>query len=68
MKQIITSLLDNDLYKVNMGQVLLNQYSDADVVWAYKNRDADTRKFTKEMVEEITKQIKLFCTLRFKKE
>ena len=32
MKQIITSLLDNDLYKVNMGQVLLNQYSDADVV------------------------------------
>ena len=30
MEQIITSLLDNDLYKVNMGQVLLNQYSDAD--------------------------------------
>ena len=68
MKQIITSLLDNDLYKVNMGQVLLNQFSDADVVWAYKNRDADSRKFTKEMVEEITNQIKLFCTLRFKKD
>lgn len=68
LNQIMTSLLDQDLYKFNMGQVLLNQFSDADVVWAYKNRDAATRKFTKEMVEEIREQVKAFCNLKFTKE
>lgn len=68
MEQIITSLLDNDLYKVNMGQVLLNQFADADVVWEYKNRDAATRKFTQEMVDEIKAQVKKFCELKFLKE
>ena len=65
MEQIITSLLDNDLYKFNMGQCLLHQFADANVVWEYKNRDADTRKFTAEMVEEIKRQVKAFCSLRF---
>ena len=67
-EQIITSLLDNDLYKFNMGQCLLHQYADANVVWQFKNRDAETRKFTPEMVEEIKEQVKAFCDLRFKKE
>lgn len=67
-EQIITSLLDNDLYKFNMGQCLLHQYADANVVWQFKNRDAETRKFTPEMVEEIREQVKAFCSLRFKKE
>lgn len=68
MEQIITSLLDNDLYKFNMGQVLLHQFADAHVVWEYKNRDAETRKFTQEMVDEIKKQIQGFCSLRFYKD
>lgn len=67
-EQIITSLLDNDLYKFNMGQCLLHQYADANVVWQFKNRDAETRKFTPEMVEEIKEQVRAFCDLRFKKE
>ena len=67
-EQIITSLLDNDLYKFNMGQCLLHQYADANVVWQFKNRDAETRKFTPEMVEEIKEQVQAFCDLRFKKE
>lgn len=68
MDPIITSLLDNDLYKFNMGQVLLHQFADAHVVWEYKNRDADTRKFTTEMVEEIKKQVQHFCSLKFYKD
>lgn len=68
MDRIITSLLDNDLYKFNMGQCLLHQFADANVVWMYKNRDYETRSFTQEMVEEIRHQINLFCELRFKKE
>ena len=51
-----------------MGQVLLNQFADADVVWEYKNRDAATRKFTQEMVDEIKAQVKKFCELKFLKE
>ena len=67
-EQIITSLLDNDLYKFNMGQCLLHQYADANVVWQYKNRDAETRKFSPEMVEEIKEQVKAFCALQFSRE
>lgn len=68
MDRIITSLLDNDLYKFNMGQCLLHQFADAHVVWEYKNRDAEDRKFTAEMVEEIKKQVQYFCELKFHKD
>ena len=64
-EQIITSLLDNDLYKFNMGQCLLHQYADANVVWQYKNRDAADRRFTAEMVDEIKEQVQAFCNLCF---
>ena len=67
LEPIITSLLDNDLYKANMDKVLLNQFADANVEWEYKNRDAATRKFTQEMVDEIKEQVKHFCSLKFKK-
>ena len=65
LEPIITSLLMNDTYKATMGKVLHNQFADANVIWNYKNRDADTRKFTPEMVDEIKEQIKYFCTLKF---
>lgn len=68
LEPIITSLLMNDTYKATMGKVLHNQFSDANVIWNYKNRDADTRKFTPEMVDEIKEQIKYFCTLKFTNE
>lgn len=68
MDKIITSLLDNDLYKFNMGQCLLHQFADAHVVWQYKNRDAESRSFTVEMVDEIKNQIQHFCTLKFHKD
>ena len=66
--QIITSLLDTDLYKFSMGQMYLHQFTNVNVEWHYKNRDSDTRKFTSEMVDEIKWQIKKFCELKFSAE
>lgn len=64
LPQIITSLLDNDLYKFTMGQLFLHQFPDAVVEWTYKNRDPNT-KFTQEIIDEINYQIDLYCKLRF---
>lgn len=64
MKQIITSLLDNDLYKFSMGQAIYHQFSDYKTTWTFKCRNKDV-KFTPEMVEEIKEQIKTYCNLRF---
>ena len=64
MKQIINSLLENDLYKFSMGQAIYHQFSDYKTTWTFKCRNKDV-KFTHEMVEEIKHQIKLFCRLRF---
>lgn len=64
LPQIITSLLDNDLYKATMLQVQLVEMPEAMVEWTYKNRNPDT-KFTQEMIDEINYQIDLYCKLRF---
>ena len=64
MKQIITSLLETDLYKISMGQAIYHQYSDYNTTWTFKCRNTDVF-FTPEMVEEIKRQIKLYCSLSF---
>jgi nicotinate phosphoribosyltransferase len=64
MEQIITSLLETDAYKFSMGQAIYHQFSGYKTTWAFKCRNADVR-FTPEMVEEIKRQIRLFCDLRF---
>ena len=64
MEQIINSLLENDLYKFSMGQVIYHQFSDYKTTWDFKCRNKDVY-FTSEMVEEIKEQIKLYCNLRF---
>ena len=64
MRQIITSLLENDLYKFSMGQAIYHQFSDYKTTWTFKCRNTDV-KFSKDMVEEIKRQIELFCELRF---
>ena len=61
---IITSLIETDLYKLNMWQVFLHQFNKDKVVWAFKCRNPGV-KFTPEMVAEIRKQIDYYCTLRF---
>lgn len=64
MEQIITSLLEQDAYKFSMGQGIYHQFSDYKTTWTFKCRNKDVH-FTPEMVEEIRRQIKLFCQLRF---
>ena len=67
MKPIIKSLLENDLYKFNMGQVIYHQFSDYKTTWTFKCRNNDVL-FTEEMAIAIRDQVKHFCTLRFTEE
>lgn len=64
LQRIITSLLENDMYKFSMGQAIYHQFSDYKTTWTFKCRNTDV-KFTAEMVEEIKEQIKAYCKLRF---
>lgn len=67
LEQIITSLLETDMYKFSMGQAMYHQFSDYKTTWSFKCRNKDVR-FTPEMVEEIREQIKAYCSLRFTEE
>jgi nicotinate phosphoribosyltransferase len=61
---IITSLLDTDLYKFTMMQVVLHQFPGAQVEYRFKCRNGgvDLTPF----IEEVREQIYWLCTLRFK--
>lgn len=67
LNAIITSLLDQDLYKFSMGQAIYHQFSDYKTTWSFKCRNEDV-KFTNEMVEEIKEQIKHYCSLHFNED
>ena len=67
MEQIIKSLLENDLYKFSMGQAIYHQISDYKTTWSFKCRNEDV-VFTKEIVNEIRRQIRLYCNLRFSED
>lgn len=64
MDQIITSLLDTDLYKFNMGQVMFHKHSDLKGVYMFKCRTPNVY-FTHEMFVEINDQIDKLCSLSF---
>lgn len=67
MKQIITSLLETDLYKFSMGQAIYHLFPSYTTTWTFKCRNTDVH-FTDEMVDEIRAQIKAYCDLRFTEE
>ncbi len=67
MNQIITSLLETDLYKFSMGQAIYHQFPTYKTTWSFKCRNEGVH-FTADMVEEIKKQIKLYCDLRFSED
>ena len=50
-----------------MGQAIYHQFSDYKTTWAFKCRNENVH-FTPEMVEEIKRQIKLYCDLRFRED
>lgn len=64
LHRIITSLLETDMYKFTMGQVIFHQFSDYKTTWTFKCRNKNVY-FTPEMVEEIREQVKAYCELAF---
>ena len=66
LEPIIQSLLDTDLYKFNMDQVIFHKHTDLCGQYYFKCRNKEI-VFTEEMVEEINAQIDHLCTLRFTK-
>ena len=66
LEPIVVSLLDTDLYKFNMDQVIFHKHTDLCGDYYFKCRDEDV-VFTPEMVQEISEQVDHLCTLRFTK-
>lgn len=62
----IVSLLDTDLYKFNMNQVMFHKHTNLNGEYFFKCRNKNV-KFTQEMVDEINAQIDHLCTLTFTK-
>ena len=67
LEPIVISLLDTDLYKFNMDQVIFHKHTDLCGQYFFKCRNNGVI-FTKEMVQEINEQIDYLCNLRFTKE
>ena len=67
LQPIIVSLLDTDLYKFNMDQVIFHKHTDLCGQYYFKCRNTDV-VFTPEMEEEINAQVDHLCTLKFTKE
>ena len=61
---IITSLLDTDLYKFTMMQVVLHHFPGAQVEYRFKCRTPDIPLVT--IIESIREEITQLCTLRFR--
>lgn len=64
---IIISLLDTDLYKFNMNQVMFHKHTDLIGEYHFKCRNKGVT-WTEEMFDEINEQIDHLCTLTFKED
>ena len=67
LSPIVVSLLDTDLYKFNMNQVIFHKHTDLTGTYIFKCRNEGV-KFTKEMYDEINAQIDYLCGLKFTNE
>ena len=67
LNPIILSLLDTDLYKFNMDQVIFHKHTDLSGEYYFRCRNEGI-VFTPEMFAEMNEQIDHLCTLTFKKE
>lgn len=63
----VVSLLDTDLYKFNMNQVMFHKHTNLNGKYIFKCRNRGV-EFTEEMCEEINAQIDHLCTLTFTDE
>mgnify|MGYP002625621459 CR=1 FL=1 len=64
---IIVSLLDTDLYKFNMDQVIFHKHTNLTGEYRFKCRNEGI-VFTREMLDEINEQIDYLCLLGFRKD
>jgi nicotinate phosphoribosyltransferase len=60
---IITSLLDTDLYKFTMMQVVLHQFPGAQVEYRFKCRNGGVN--LAQHAQEIREEIRSLCSLQF---
>jgi len=67
LEPIILSLLDTDLYKFNMDQVIFHKHTDLNGEYHFRCRNEGV-VFTPEMYDEINAQIDHLCTLSFSRE
>ena len=67
LEPIIRSLLDTDLYKFTMNQVMFHRHTNLTGTYIFKCRNKDV-KFTYAMLDEINEQIDHLCTLTFTDE
>lgn len=67
LEPIIVSLLDTDLYKFNMDQVIFHKHTALCGQYFFKCRNKDV-VFTEEMAREINAQIDNLCSLKFTAE
>lgn len=67
LEPIICSLLDTDLYKFNMHQVIFHKHTDLNGEYYFKCRNNNV-VFTREMAEEINSQVDHLCSLHFTKK
>ena len=67
LEPIVLSLLDTDLYKFNMDQVIFHKHTDLSGEYYFRCRNKGI-VFTREMFEEINAQIDHLCTLSFTRE
>ena len=67
LEPIVLSLLDTDLYKFNMDQVIFHKHTDLNGEYYFKCRNSGV-VFTEEMEKEICEQVDHLCTLRFTNE
>ncbi len=67
LEPIVKSLLDTDLYKFNMNQVIFHKHTNLVGEYLFKCRNEGV-VFTKEMLDEINAQIDYLCTLKFEED
>jgi len=65
---IINSLLDTDLYKFTMQQIVFHMFPDVDVEYEFRIRNYPASEITGKMKDRIEKEIDCLCTLKFRRE
>ncbi|CAG70204.1 nicotinate phosphoribosyltransferase [Acinetobacter baylyi ADP1] len=67
MSPIIHSLLDTDLYKFTMLQVVLHQFPQTHSVYHFRCRNLDETQYPlTDILDDLNEQLDHLCTLKFK--